>query len=247
MRYVVIMAGGSGTRLWPLSRQGTPKQLLPLIEGKSLLRLAFERSLASVPRRAGVGGDRRDVRRRVAAQLPELPAANILGEPVGRDSLNAVAWPAAVLHPARPGRGHRPGVRRSGDRARGRLRALRRHGVRRRGSRPPTCWSPWVWCPPARTPATAYLHRGDALPGFEGAHRVLDFAEKPALDVAQATWRPATTGGTRACSSGGRPRCSSSCGCCCPPPTRPSSSWLSTPTGWLPSSPDSPRPRSTTA
>ncbi|HEY3409831.1 MAG TPA: sugar phosphate nucleotidyltransferase, partial [Propionicimonas sp.] len=30
MRYVVIMAGGSGTRLWPLSRQGTPKQLLPL-------------------------------------------------------------------------------------------------------------------------------------------------------------------------------------------------------------------------
>ena len=49
MRYVVIMAGGSGTRLWPLSRQGTPKQLLPLIGGRSLLRLAFERSLASVP------------------------------------------------------------------------------------------------------------------------------------------------------------------------------------------------------
>ena len=48
MRYVVIMAGGSGTRLWPLSRQGTPKQLLPLVQGKSLLRLAFERALASV-------------------------------------------------------------------------------------------------------------------------------------------------------------------------------------------------------
>ena len=46
---MVIMAGGSGTRLWPLSRKGTPKQLLNLFEGKSLLRLAFERSLASVP------------------------------------------------------------------------------------------------------------------------------------------------------------------------------------------------------
>ena len=40
MRFAVIMAGGSGTRLWPLSRRGTPKQLLRLIEGKSLLRIA---------------------------------------------------------------------------------------------------------------------------------------------------------------------------------------------------------------
>ena len=43
MRFAVIMAGGAGTRLWPLSRKGTPKQLLRLIDGKSLLRIAFER------------------------------------------------------------------------------------------------------------------------------------------------------------------------------------------------------------
>lgn len=98
MRYVVIMAGGSGTRLWPLSRRGTPKQLLGLVGGRSLLQLAVERALGLV------GADRvlvvtgADYAGLVAGQLPELDPANILGEPEGRDSLNAVAWPAAVLY-----------------------------------------------------------------------------------------------------------------------------------------------------
>ena len=47
MRFAVILAGGAGTRLWPLSRRGTPKQLLRLLDGKSLLRLAFERHRAA--------------------------------------------------------------------------------------------------------------------------------------------------------------------------------------------------------
>lgn len=91
------MAGGSGTRLWPLSRKGEPKQLLRMIDGKSLLRLAFERVAGAVdPSRILIctGAAYTD---EVAAQIPEVPAANLLGEPVGRDSLNAVAWPAAVL------------------------------------------------------------------------------------------------------------------------------------------------------
>ncbi len=102
MRYVVIMAGGSGTRLWPLSRKGTPKQLLPLVEGRSLLRLAFERALAVVPATrilVVTGAPYLDA---VADQLPEVPPENLLGEPEGRDSLNACAWPAAVLHARDP-------------------------------------------------------------------------------------------------------------------------------------------------
>ena len=43
MRHAMIMAGGSGTRLWPMSRAGKPKQLIGLFDGKSLLELAFER------------------------------------------------------------------------------------------------------------------------------------------------------------------------------------------------------------
>ena len=97
MRYVVIMAGGSGRRLWPLSRQGEPKQLLPLFDGQSLLQLAHQRVLRVVgPEQVLVctGAGYADV---VLEQLPGLLPENLLGEPEGRDSLNAVAWPAAVL------------------------------------------------------------------------------------------------------------------------------------------------------
>lgn len=91
------MAGGSGKRLWPLSRQGEPKQLLPLFDGRSLLQLAYERVLQVVDAEQVLvcaGAAYADV---VAEQLPGLLPENMLGEPEGRDSLNAVAWPAAVL------------------------------------------------------------------------------------------------------------------------------------------------------
>ena len=72
MRYVVIMAGGSGKRLWPLSRQDMPKQLLKVLGGKSLLRIAFERLDGVVPPERVLvctGADYADV---VAEELPEI-------------------------------------------------------------------------------------------------------------------------------------------------------------------------------
>ena len=97
MRYVVILAGGSGKRLWPLSRRDMPKQLLKMVGGKSLLRIAFERLNGLVPADHVLVCTSADYAHVVHEELPELPAANVLGEPEGRDSLNAVAWPAAVL------------------------------------------------------------------------------------------------------------------------------------------------------
>lgn len=184
MRYVVIMAGGSGTRLWPLSRQGTPKQLLPLVGGRSLLRLAFERSLASVPaERVWVvtGAAYADV---VATQLPELPAGNILGEPVGRDSLNAVAWPAAVLH------------RLDSDAVIAQVSAdqviepvevfaARLDVAFAVAEADASALVTLGIVPTSPHTGYGYLHRGAALPGFEGAHEVLQFAEKPSREVAE--------------------------------------------------------------
>ncbi|MBC7783891.1 MAG: mannose-1-phosphate guanylyltransferase [Burkholderiales bacterium] len=102
MEYAVIMAGGLGTRLWPLSRQGFPKQLLPVCKGKSLLQLSFERLLSVVPAERIYVCTAEAHRKVVGENLPQLPAANILGEPQGRDTANAVGFPAAILHKRDP-------------------------------------------------------------------------------------------------------------------------------------------------
>lgn len=97
MRHAVIMAGGAGTRLWPLSRRQRPKQLLRLFEGKSLLRHSFERLRPVLPaERIHVItlAEHADV---IAAELPEMPRANLIGEPVGRDTANAVCLANAIL------------------------------------------------------------------------------------------------------------------------------------------------------
>ncbi|MFQ5590928.1 MAG: mannose-1-phosphate guanylyltransferase [Phycisphaerae bacterium] len=97
MRRAVIMAGGAGVRLWPLSRKNRPKQLLRLFSGASLLRQSFERVAAMLdPEQIYVITNHVHLPM-VAQELPEVPAANLIGEPIGRDTANAVGLSAAVL------------------------------------------------------------------------------------------------------------------------------------------------------
>jgi mannose-1-phosphate guanylyltransferase len=97
MRYALIMAGGSGTRLWPMSRGGRPKQLIPFLDGKSLLQTAFDRVEGLIERenRYVCAGRRHE--QVILAETPGLEKNNFIGEPVGRDTLNAVGLSAAVL------------------------------------------------------------------------------------------------------------------------------------------------------
>ncbi len=91
------MAGGAGTRLWPMSRLKRPKQLLPFIGGRSLLELAAGRLEGVVERSRRLVCTAEAFRGAVRAALPGFGDAQILGEPVGRDTLNAVGFSAAVL------------------------------------------------------------------------------------------------------------------------------------------------------
>ena len=97
MRYAVIMAGGAGTRLWPLSRQGRPKQLLPLVNGQSLLELAVQRLEGMFTHEDIFIITGMEYAEQVAAALPRLPRENIIGEPEGKDTANAIALAAELL------------------------------------------------------------------------------------------------------------------------------------------------------
>ena len=97
MRYAVILAGGAGKRLWPLSRLNRPKQLLPLIQGKSLLAMAVERLKGLFPDENIIIITNAEYAPEIARALPQIPAGNIIGEPEGRDTANAVALATQLL------------------------------------------------------------------------------------------------------------------------------------------------------
>src|SRR5690348_2307141 len=95
--HAVILAGGSGTRLWPLSTQQYPKQFLPLPNGKSLIQETLARitPLVSPEQTWVVTG--RNMAELVHEHLPTIPNEHILGEPMGRNSAPAIAWAAAII------------------------------------------------------------------------------------------------------------------------------------------------------
>ncbi len=95
--YAMILAGGGGTRMWPMSRRNMPKQLLPLIADSSMFKLSVER-LAPLftPDRIYVvtGPDYLEMLRNDA---PEIPEENFIVEPYGRDNLAATGLGISVI------------------------------------------------------------------------------------------------------------------------------------------------------
>lgn len=102
MRVPVILSGGAGTRLWPVSREGQPKPFMPLPDGQSLLIKTFRRAAELI----AVGGEIATVTNRdyyfqsrdhfLAAKLPAVRAQFIL-EPMGRNTAPAIAAAALAL------------------------------------------------------------------------------------------------------------------------------------------------------
>jgi len=96
-RFVVIMAGGRGERFWPISREQRPKQLLALLGKRSFLQEAVDRVLPLVPARNIFVITNETQLAEVRRQLPKIPKANLVAEPVGRDTCAAVTLGAALV------------------------------------------------------------------------------------------------------------------------------------------------------
>lgn len=97
MLHAVIMAGGSGTRFWPASRRNRPKQLLALVTETPLLRMTFERLEGLVPAERVWVVTTAATADATRMLLPELPARNVLAEPIGRNTAACVCLAAHAI------------------------------------------------------------------------------------------------------------------------------------------------------
>ena len=182
MQHAVIMAGGSGTRLWPLSRQMRPKQLMRLFGGASLLQVA-RRRLEGIFEPANTwvitSANYIDL---VAEELPDIPRENLIGEPMGRDTANAVGLAAEILarrdpdgtmavftadHLINPQNAFADAIRKGLDAAEQFPESLITFGI----------------TPDSAHTGYGYVRRGEVV--APGTHRVLEFKEKPTLEVAE--------------------------------------------------------------
>lgn len=182
---VVIMAGGAGTRFWPVSTERRPKQFLRLIGTRTLLQQSYDRVAELVPRERILVLTAASFVELVREQLPEIPAGNVIGEPCRRDTAAATALAAllcrrrfgnpvlAVLtadHYISPPAAFQRALISAARGARQHPQALYTFGIR------PTY------------PATSYgyLQLGERLPSADQVahYRLLQFREKPNAETA---------------------------------------------------------------
>ena len=91
--YCVIMAGGSGTRFWPVSRASKPKQFIDIADtGKTFLRQTYERFLQVVPQENILVVTAQKYAELVKEQIPELDGGNLLLEPYSRNTAPCIAY-----------------------------------------------------------------------------------------------------------------------------------------------------------
>lgn len=182
---VLILAGGAGTRFWPLSTQQRPKQFLSLLGEETLLQAAFRRARLLAPLERILVMTNETFLPLVREQLPDLPEKNIVGEPMRRDTAAAICLGAILFqrrfrnpvmvvvtadHRIEPVEEFIRVIRSAASMA-ARERVLYTIGI------PPTY------------PATSYgyLHKGNRLQTDDGLehYELLGFREKPDLPTAE--------------------------------------------------------------
>ena len=101
-RYAVVVAGGAGTRLWPLSRQSLPKQMQALMSDKTLIRETVDRIRGVVPMSNVYISTTTNYCHPIHALLPDVPPENVICEPSARGTAAAFALFSSVIHEKDP-------------------------------------------------------------------------------------------------------------------------------------------------
>ena len=180
--YAVIMAGGGGTRLWPASHRGRPKQLMSLGGGnKSLLKQAVDRAAAVVGMDHILVVTAASQAEAVAEELEELEDKQILAEPVGRNTAPCIGLAAEILYrqdpsavmAVLPADHHIEDVSGFSKVASKALEQAASGVIVTLGIRP-------------HRPETGYgyIEAGDPVEGVQGVHWSKGFVEKPDLETA---------------------------------------------------------------
>ena len=182
--HAVILAGGRGERFWPLSRRSRPKQFLPLLGDRSMLRHTLDRIQGLVSPRDQWIITARDLRKEAESLAAGVPPAQIIGEPVGRNTAPAIALASWWLQAA-PGDSvilvlpsdHRvePESRFRDEVSRAAKTALERQAIVTFG------------VPPTR-PETGYgyIESGEPIEPGSVFHKVVAFREKPDAATAES-------------------------------------------------------------
>lgn len=185
MLHAVVMAGGSGTRFWPASRQAQPKQLLPLAGTDSMIQSTVNRFSGWVPDEHKLVVTNRRLVAGIREQLPQLPADAVMGEPCKRDTAPCVgvaaAWvakkdPDAIMVVTPADHVIQPEAK---------FREAIEHAVRLVEAEPKRLITFGIK-PSYPAESFGYIQCGEPLAEAEQAFRVERFREKPKADVAQA-------------------------------------------------------------
>ena len=184
-RWAVILAGGVGSRFWPLSTPDRPKQLLPLVGEEPMLSATLRRLRPLAAPKHTLVLTNASLVDAVRGLAPELPAGNIIAEPRPAGTAAALAWAAdTIARSAGPGAvmlcvhadwaiGDEPGFRDALERA---ARAADKHHA-----------LITVGIVPTRAdPGFGYIQAGELVRGEDSVRRVARFVEKPDRARAEA-------------------------------------------------------------
>jgi mannose-1-phosphate guanylyltransferase len=186
MLHAIVMAGGSGTRFWPKSRRNRPKQLLCLHGDATMLQKTVARVAALIPPSRTyiiTGADQAEATK---AQLPDLPAANVVAEPCPRDTAACVGLAALIVAKADPDGAM---IVMPADHV---IQPVERFLATVKAAvhvidADPTAFVTFGVKPTRPETGYGYIERGEALGAPEGIalHKVAQFREKPDLATAE--------------------------------------------------------------